>query len=176
MPKSLVCHYFISYNIKYTCRIIRFSSVALQCLTLCDHMDCSKPGFPVHHQLPELAQSHIHQVGDATQLSHPLSFPSPIFNLSQHCGLFQWVSSSHQVAKVVKLRLHHQSFQWIFTTDFLSEWLVWSGRILSPLLFPFKTDQSLTMQEIKWKIKKKKLISQVLCFHIGNSACFCSCF
>ena len=136
MPKSLVCHYFISYNIKYMCRIIQFNSVDHLCLTLCNHMDCSTPGFPVHHELAELAQTQVHQVDDATQLSHPLSFPSPIFNLSQHRGLFQWVSSSHQVAKVVELQLQHQSFQWIFTTDFLSEWLVSSGRTVSPLLFP----------------------------------------
>ena len=67
---------------------------------LCNSMDCSTPGFPVHHQLPELAQTHVHWVGDAIQPSHPLSSPStPTFNLSQHQGLFKWVSSSHQVAK-----------------------------------------------------------------------------
>ena len=64
-------------------------------------MDCSTPGFPVHHPLPELAQTHVHRVSDAIQPSHPLS-PSPAFNLSQHQGLFQWVSSSHQVAKVLE--------------------------------------------------------------------------
>ena len=62
-------------------------------------MDCSMPGFPVHHQLPEFTQTHVHWVGDAIQPSHPLSSPSPAFNLSQHQGLFQWVRSSHQVAK-----------------------------------------------------------------------------
>ena len=63
-------------------------------------MDCSAPGFPVHHQLPEFTQTHVHWVGDAIQPSHPLSSPSPpAFNLSQHQGLLQWVSSSHQVAK-----------------------------------------------------------------------------
>ena len=85
-------------------------------------MDCSMPGFPVHHQLPELAQTHIHWVGDTIQPSHPLSSPfPPAFNLSQHQGLFQWVSSSHQVVKV--LEFQHQSFQWIFRTDFLYDWL-----------------------------------------------------
>ena len=75
------------------------SSVQLY-LTLCDPMDCSTPDFPVHHQLPELAQIHVHQVGDAIQPSYPLSSPSPpAFSLSQHQGLFQWVSSLHQVAK-----------------------------------------------------------------------------
>ena len=88
--------------------------------TLCDPMDCSTPGFPVHHQLPELAQTHVHQVGDAIQPSYPLSSPSPpAFNLSQHQGLFQWLSSSRQVAKVLEFQLQHQSFQWIFRTDFL---------------------------------------------------------
>ena len=82
--------------------------------------DCSTPGFPVHHQLLELAQTHVHRGGDAIQPSHPLSSPSPpAFNLSQHQGLFQWVSSLHQVAKVLEFQLQHQSFQWIFRTDFL---------------------------------------------------------
>ena len=75
-------------------------------------MDCSMPGFPVYHQLLELTQTHVHQVSDAIQPSHPLSSPSsPTFNLSQHQGLFQGVSSSHQVAKVLELQLQHQSFQ-----------------------------------------------------------------
>ena len=94
-------------------------SVTQLCPTLCDPMDCSTPGFPVHHQLPELAQTHVHRVGDAIQTSCPLSSSSPpAFNLSQHQGLFQWVSSSHQVAKVLEFQLQHQSFQWIFKTDF----------------------------------------------------------
>ena len=74
-------------------------------LTLCDPMDCSMPRFPVHHQLPELAQSHAHWVGDAIQPSHLLLSPSPPLNLFQHQGLFQWVSSSHQMAKVLELQL-----------------------------------------------------------------------
>ena len=78
-----------------------FSSVAQLCLTLCDPMDCSIPGLPVHHQLLELAQTHVHRVGDALPPSHPLLSPSPpTFNLSQHQGLFQWVSSLHQVNTV----------------------------------------------------------------------------
>ena len=68
-------------------------------------MDCSMPGFPVHHQLLELAQTHVHRVGDIIQPSHPLSSPSPAFNLSQHQGLFQWISSLHQVAKVLEFRI-----------------------------------------------------------------------
>ena len=105
----------------------QFSSVAHLCLTLWDPMDCSTPGFSVHHQLPEPAQTHAHQVSDAIQPSHPLFSPSPpAFYLSQHQGLFQWVSSSHQVAKVLEFQLQHQSFQGIFRTDFLQEWLVGS--------------------------------------------------
>ena len=94
-------------------------SVAKSCLTLCDPMDCRQPGFPVLHHLPKLAQTHVHWVGDAIQPSHPLLSPSPALNLSQHQGLFTWVSSSHQVAKVLKFQLQHQSFQWIFRTDLL---------------------------------------------------------
>ena len=73
---------------------VQFSSVVQSCLTLCNPMDCSMPGFRLHHQLPELAQTHVHQVGDDIQPSHPLSSPSlPAFNLSQHQSLFKWVSS-----------------------------------------------------------------------------------
>ena len=88
-------------------------------------MDCSTPGFPVQRQLPEFTQAHVNRVGDAIQPSHPLSSPSPAFNLSQHQGLFQWVSSSHQVAKVLDFQLQHQCFQWIFRTDFLLGWTGW---------------------------------------------------
>ena len=78
---------------------VQFSSVAHSCPTLCDTMNHSTPGLPVHHQLPEFTQTHIHRVGDANQPSHPLSSPSPpALNLSQHQGLFQRVNSSHQVA------------------------------------------------------------------------------
>ena len=98
----------------------QFSLVTQSCLTLFDPMDCSTPGFSVHHQLPELAQTHVYRVGDTTQPSHPLLSPSPAaFNLSQHQGLFKWVSSSHQVAKVLEFQLQHQSFQWIVRADFL---------------------------------------------------------
>ena len=73
-----------------------------------------------YHQLPELAQTHVHQASDAIQPSHPLSSPSPpAFNHSQHQGLSQWVSSSHQVAKVLEFQLQHQSIQWLFRTEFL---------------------------------------------------------
>ena len=86
----------------------------------CDSKGCSTPGFSVHHQLSELTQTHVHQVGDGIQPSHPLLSPSsPAFNLSQHQRLFQWVSPSYQVAKVLEFQLQHQSFQWIFRTGFL---------------------------------------------------------
>ena len=98
---------------------VQFSSISQSCPTLCDPIDCSMPSFPVHHQLSELAQTHVHWVNDAIQPSHPLSYPSPAFNLSQHQGIFKWVSSLHQVAKVLEFQLQHQSFQWIFRTDFL---------------------------------------------------------
>ena len=88
------------------------------CPTPCDPMDCSIPGFPALHNIPEFAQTHVHWVSDAIQTSHLLLPPSPpTFNLSRHQGLFQWVSSFHQVAKVLELQLQHQSFQ--FRVDFL---------------------------------------------------------
>ena len=100
---------------------LQFSSIAQSCLTLCDPVDCSTPGLPVHHQLLEFTQTYVHWVGDAIQPSHPLLSPSPpAFNLSQHQGLFKWVSSSHQVVKVLELQLQHQSFQWTPRTDLLS--------------------------------------------------------
>ena len=89
---------------------VRFSSVTQSCPTFCDPMDCSMPDFPVQHQLPELAQAHVYRVCDAIQPSHPLLSLSPlVHNLSQHQGLFQWVRSSHQVAKVLEFQLQHQS-------------------------------------------------------------------
>ena len=85
---------------------VQFISVAQLCPTVCDPMHCSMPGFPVHHQLPELTQTHVHRVSNAIQPSHPLpSLSPPAFNLSQHQGLFHWVSSSHQVAKVLEFQL-----------------------------------------------------------------------
>ena len=101
-------------------RSVQFSSVAQLCPTLCDPMDHSTPGLPVHHQLPETTQTHVHWVGDAIQPLHALSSPSPpTFNLSQHWGLFKCISSSHQVAKLLEFQLQHQSFQWTPKTDLL---------------------------------------------------------
>ena len=108
----------------YIYNYVLYFSVAQSCPTLCDPMDCRTPGFPVLHYLPELAQTHVHWLSDAIQ---PSSSVIPFsFNLSQHQGLFQWVGSSHQVAKVLELQLQHQSFQWIFRTYFLQDGLVWS--------------------------------------------------
>ena len=84
---------------------VQFSSVGQSCPTLYNPMDSSTPGLPVHHQLPEFTQTHVHWVGDAIQPSYPLSSPSPAFSLSQHQDLFRWVSSLHQVAKVLEFQL-----------------------------------------------------------------------
>ena len=108
----------IQFSLLQFCRHVQFSSVAQSCPTLCDPMDYSMPGLPVHRQLLDFTQTRVHWVGDAIQQSCPVSSPSPpAFNLSQHQGLFQCVSSSHQVAKV--LEPQHQSFRWIFTVDLL---------------------------------------------------------
>ena len=104
---------------------VQFSSVTQSCPTLCDPMNCSMLDLPGHHQLLEFTQTHVHWVGDVIQPSHPLSSPSPpTFNLSQHQGLFKWVSSLHQVAKVLEFQLQHQSFQWTPRTDLLQDGLV----------------------------------------------------
>ena len=101
------------------------SSVTQSCPILCNSMDCSTPALPVHHQLMEFTQTHVRWVSDAIQPSHPLLTPSPpAFYLSQHQCLSQWVSSLHQVAKVLEFWLQHQSFQWTPRTDFL-----WDGLI-----------------------------------------------
>ena len=95
----------------YFLRIVQFSLVAQSCPTLCNPMDCSMPGLPVHPKLLESIKTHDHRASDANQLSHPLSSSSThALNLSQHQGLFR-VSSSHQVARVLEFQLQHQSFQ-----------------------------------------------------------------
>ena len=107
---------------------VQFSSVTQSRPTLCDPMNRSTPGLPVHHQLPEFTQTHAHRVGDAIQPSNPLSSPShPAPNPSQHQGLFQWVNSSHEVAKEPEFQLQHQSFQWTPRTDLLQD-----GPVRSP--------------------------------------------
>ena len=118
--------------------VVKGSVQLLRHVRLCDTMDCSMPGFPVHHPLLELTETHVHWVGDAIQPSHSLSALSPTFNLSQHLSLFKWVSSSHQVAKVLEFQLQHQSFQWKLRIDFLYNWLAsspcspWDSQESSP--------------------------------------------
>ena len=103
---------------KWKAPTIQFSSVAQSCPTLCDPMNHSTTGLPVHHQLPEFTQTHVHWVSVAIQPSHPLSSPSPPApNPSQHQSLFQWVNSSHEVSKVLQFQLWHHSFQRNAKTD-----------------------------------------------------------
>ena len=119
----MVCTITVFISFKRRCQetvisSVLFSSVIRSCLTLCDPMDCSTTGFPV--QLLEPTQTHVRWVSDAIQSYYPLPSPSPpAFILSQHQGLLKWVSSLHQVAKVLEFQLQHQSFQWIFRTDIL---------------------------------------------------------
>ena len=109
------CHFLLQ-----TIALVQFNSVAQSCPTLCDPINHSMPGLPVHHQLLESTQTHVHRVSDAIQPSYPLlSCSPPALNLSQHQGLFKWVSSLHQVAKVLEFQLQHQSFQWTPRTDLL---------------------------------------------------------
>ena len=106
---------------------VQFSSVAQSCSTLCDPMNRSTPGLPVHHQLPEFTQTHVHRVSNAIQPSPPLLFPSPPApNPSQHQSLFQWVNSSHEVAKVLEFQLQHHSLQRNLRADLLQNGLVGS--------------------------------------------------
>ena len=103
---SVILVFVVEYHASQPNCAVQFSSVAQSCPTLCNPMNCSTPGLPVHHQLPEFTQTHVHWVGDAIQPPHPLSSPSPpALNLSQHQGLFQWVSSSHQVSKLLEFQL-----------------------------------------------------------------------
>ena len=120
---------YISYSI-YACvclivsvqfSSVQFSSLAQSCPALCNPMNRSIPGLPVHHQLLEFTQTHVHRVGDAIQPSHPLLSPSPPApSPSQHHSLFQWVNSSHEVTKVLEFQPQHQSFQWTPRTDLLN--------------------------------------------------------
>ena len=106
---------------------VQFSSVAQSCLTLWNPMNRSTPGLPIHHQLLEFTQTHIHRVSDAIQPSHPLSSPSPPApNPSQHQSLFQWVNSSHEVAKVLEFQLPYHSLQRNPRADLLQNGLVGS--------------------------------------------------
>ena len=106
--------------------ILIYNSISCSlCQTFCNPMDCSMPGLPVYRQLSEFTQSHVHWVSDAVQPSHSLSSPSsPAFSLFQHQEIFKWVTTLHQVAKVLGFQLEHDSFQWVFRTAFLSDGLV----------------------------------------------------
>ena len=113
-------YFFQNLFLKAHCQLDAIIRQLLSCVRLCDPMDCSTPGFPVLCCLLEFAQTHVHWVGKSIQPSHPLSPPSlPALNLYQHQGLFQRISSLHQVAKVLELWFQHQSFHWIFGVDFL---------------------------------------------------------
>ena len=117
---SLATYSTKKHNINNNAITVQFSSVTQLCPTLCDSMNRSTPGLPVHHQLPEFTQTHIYQVSDAIQPSHPLLSPSPPApNPSQHQGLFQWVNSSYEVGKVLEFQPQHQSFQWTPRTGLL---------------------------------------------------------
>ena len=112
--------------------LYQFGSGTQSCPTLCNPMDCNTPGFSVRHQLIELAQTHVHQVGDAIQPSHPLLSPAPpAVNLSHHWGLFQWISSSHQVAKVLELCIIGSKFIHLIRTDSNAFFLMLSNILLS---------------------------------------------
>ena len=130
-------HLFISFSYHWLIPY-QFSSVAKSCPTLYNPMDRSTPGLPVYHQLLEFTQTHLHWISDAIQPSHPLSLPfPPTFNLSQHQGLFQWVSFLHQIAKVLEFQLQYQSFQRTpglisFRMDWLDLFAV-QGTLKSPL-------------------------------------------
>ena len=114
------CHFYKYLLMSTSISSFETCSVTQLCPTFCNPVDCSTPGFSVFHHLLEPAQTHVYWVNDAIQPSHPLLSPSPpAFNLSQHQGLFQWVGSSHQVAKVLELQLQQQSFQLIFRVGFL---------------------------------------------------------
>ena len=121
--KAKMCSNWILYWINFL--FMEFSSVAQSCLTLCNPMNHSMPGLPVHHPLPEFTQTHIHRVSDAIQPSHPLLSPSPPApNPSQHQSLFQWVNSSYEVAKVLELQLqHHSSSEHPGLISFRMDWL-----------------------------------------------------
>ena len=120
-------------------RLVQFSSVTQSCPTLCDPMNYSTPGLPIHHQLLESTQTHVHCASDAIQPSHPLLSPSPpALNLSQHQDIFKWVNPLHQVSKVLEFQLQHQSFQRTPRTDLLRmNWLdilAVQGNLMSLLL------------------------------------------
>ena len=117
--RTQVSHIAGGFFTSWATRSDQISSVTQSCPTLCDPMNRSTPGLPVHHQLPEFTQTHVHWVSDVIQPSHPLSSPSPLApNPSQHQNLFQWVNSSHEVAKVLEFQLYLFIFYYILFLNF----------------------------------------------------------
>ena len=156
----------------------QFSSVSQPCPTLCHPMDCSTPGFPVRHQLPELIQTPVHWVSDAIQSSHPLSSPSPAFNLSQHQGLFKWVSFSHQVARVLEFQLQHQSFdEYSGLISFRMDW-IWIAilKILGQVMIRtcIWLERSFGSREICWPKLRETLKGHILSSEVLK-LCFPQC-
>ena len=158
----------LSWSVRdYQISSVQFSSFAHSRPTLRDPVDCSKPGFPVHNQLPELTQTSVHCIGNAIQPSHPLSSLSPpTFNL------FQWVISSHQMAQVLEFQLQHQSFQWTFRAHLLFDGLVGSPcsprdsqessptpqfKSINSLAFSFLDSPTLTSIHDYWKNHSRTL-------------------
>ena len=142
---------------------IQFSSAAQSCLTLCDPKNCSTPGLPVHQQLPKFTQTHVHRVSDAIQPSHPLSSPSPPAPYpSQHQSLFQWVNSSHEVAKVLEFQVQHHSLQRNPRANLLRANRRCKGE--SSNRFPLLGLQShceLWLNEIRWLLLGRKVMSNL---------------
>ena len=124
-----------------------YCSVSQSCPTLFNLTNCRTPGLPVSHHFLKFAQVHVCCIGDAIQPSHSLTPFSPsVFCLSQHQGLFQWVSCSHQMTKILELQLQHQFFQWVFRIDFPQDWLVWPPCLLSHLLQHYSVKASIIWQ------------------------------
>ena len=167
---------------------VQFCSVTQSCLTLYDRMDCSTAGLPVRHQLLEFTQIHVLWVGEAIQPSHPLSSPSPpALNLSQHQSLFQWVNSSHEVAKVLEFQLQHHVLPMNIQAWFPLGWTGWISLQSKGLSRVFSNtrvqkhqffDAQLSLQSIShihtWLLKKPKLwldrpwlAKECLCFLIS---------
>ena len=119
-----MCPYLFPPLAKHLAKLMFLTHIQFSSVTLCDPMNRSMPGLSVHHQLPESTQTHVYRVGDAIQPSHPLLSPSPAFNLSQIQGLFKWVSSTHQVVKLLEYQLQHQSFhEYSGLISFRMDWL-----------------------------------------------------
>ena len=138
--------------------LLFFSSVAQSSSTLCDPIKRSTLDLPIHHQLPEFTQIHVHWVGEAIQSFYPLSSPSrPALNLSQHQGLFKWVSSSDQVVKILEFQLQHQSFQRTPRTDLLPNGLV--GSPCSPRV----SQESSPTAQVTYPWKMRAMVSNIPC-------------